>query len=188
MKNIFAISTIFLSLFSNAQVIIGDNKGTASNKNSVLLEFAENSSTEKNNKGLILPYVSSLPSLPAGGTILLHTSNNGTESRMKYYNGNQWVDLSTRDADVSKDLEIQKGKVEDASSMVVISDKAIDPQNPVVKGALVLESSSKAMVLPIVEDVNNIPNPSPGMIVYVKKENAKRLAVYNGKYWSFWRP
>ena len=96
--------------------------------------------------------------------------------------------LSTRDADVSKDLEIQKGKVEDASSMVVISDKAIDPQNPVVKGALVLESSSKAMVLPIVEDVNNIPNPSPGMIVYVKKENAKRLAVYNGKYWSFWRP
>ena len=111
MKNIFAISTIFLSLFSNAQVIIGDNKGTASNKNSVLLEFAENSSTEKNNKGLILPYVSSLPSLPAGGTILLHTSNNGTESRMKYYNGNQWVDLSTRDADVSKDLEIQKGKV-----------------------------------------------------------------------------
>ena len=44
------------------------------------------------------------------------------------------------------------------------------------------------MILPIVSDVNNIPTPSPGMMVYVNKDNAQRLAVYNGSVWTFWRP
>ncbi|MGS0749093.1 hypothetical protein [Halpernia sp. GG3] len=50
-----------------------------------------------------------------------------------------------------------------------------------------LESSNLAMVLPTVSDVANIPSPSPGMMVYVNKSGSKRLAVYNGKKWSFWQ-
>ncbi len=55
-------------------------------------------------------------------------------------------------------------------------------------GVLVLESTTKSMILPIVQDVQNIPSPSPGMMVYINKSGAKRLAVYNGSKWSYWRP
>lgn len=55
-------------------------------------------------------------------------------------------------------------------------------------GVLVLESSTKALVLPVVSDVNNIPSPSPGMMVFVNKTGTKRLAVFNGSKWSFWKP
>lgn len=55
-------------------------------------------------------------------------------------------------------------------------------------GVLVLESKTKAMVLPTVDDVNSIPSPSPGMMVFVNKTGAKRLAVFNGTVWSFWKP
>ena len=44
------------------------------------------------------------------------------------------------------------------------------------------------MVLPIVNSIDNIVNPSPGMMVYVNKAGAKRLAVFNGSKWSFWKP
>jgi hypothetical protein len=55
-------------------------------------------------------------------------------------------------------------------------------------GVLVLESTTKAMVLPTVADVQNIPSPSPGMMVYVNKLGSKRFAVFNGSRWSFWKP
>jgi hypothetical protein len=44
------------------------------------------------------------------------------------------------------------------------------------------------MVLPTVQDVQNIPSPSAGMMVYINKEGAKRLAVFNGSKWSYWKP
>jgi hypothetical protein len=53
---------------------------------------------------------------------------------------------------------------------------------------LVLESPNKAMVLPMVLDTNNIPDPAPGMMVYVNKTGAKRLAVFNGNKWTYWKP
>ena len=180
MKKIFLVPLILFSCFVYSQIIIGDTLGTSTDKTSVLLEFAKNSDTEKNNKGLILPYVSDLSSSNTPGTLLLHAD--GQNSRMKYFNGDIWVDLSGKDADNSKELALQKSKSEQKNGKVIIGSK-----DSSAEGVLVLESSSKAMVLPIVEDVNNIPSPSPGMIVYVKKEDAKRLAVFNGKYWSFWK-
>jgi hypothetical protein len=44
------------------------------------------------------------------------------------------------------------------------------------------------MVLPMVVDVNNILEPSAGMMVYVNKPGLKRLAVFNGSVWTFWKP
>ena len=58
----------------------------------------------------------------------------------------------------------------------------------IVHRFFVLASNTKAMVLPTVADVQNIPSPSPGMMVYINKAGAKRLAVYNGSKWSFWKP
>ena len=174
--SIFIISSV--SLFS--QVIIGDEIGTATNKTSVLLEFANT-----NNKGIILPYVRTLPANPDPGTLLLDVSN-PEKARIKYYSAKDanepWEDLSGKDADVTSELNIQTPITESSTSKVIIGSTTTE-----ANGVLVLESTNKAMVLPTVSDVNNIPSPSPGMLVYINKSGAKRLAVFNGKTWAFWK-
>ena len=187
------IATIFLGsmAFANAQVIIGDAVGTATTKTSVLLEFAANQ-----NKGLILPYVRTKSLTPTEGTILLDaslpTATPGTEARVKYYAGSVkgWVDLSGQDANLNSTTVLANFATEQPSSITetATSKAIIGAQTTTADGVLVLESTTKAMVLPIVGDVQNIPSPSPGMLVYVNKTAAKRLAVYNGSKWSFWKP
>lgn len=166
---------------ANAQVIIGDQIGTApaNQKTSVLLEFAADQ-----NKGLILPYLRTLPASPAEGTIALDATS-GTAARVKYYNG-AWIDLSGQNGTITTILDsqptiLQTPEVSGAKSIIGSNTSAAD-------GVLVLESTTKAMLLPTVTDVQNIPSPSPGMMVYINKAGAKRLAVFNGTRWSYWKP
>ena len=182
-KKIFSL--LFLAGFAsaNAQVIVGDDVGgPALDKSSVLLEFANTS-----DRGIIVPYVTTavLPTTFAGGTILLHAPTpSTTTARMKYYNAvtSTWVDLSEQDGVVTTALSNQpSGVTETGKSIIGASSSSAD-------GVLVLESTNKAMVLPIVNDTNQIINPSPGMMVYLNKTGAKRLAVFNGTKWSYWRP
>lgn len=171
------ILSIFLATvsFANAQIIIGDAVGTALVKTSVLLEFAAGQ-----NKGIIVPYVRTMPATPAEGTILLDASSS-TTARMKYYNGT-WQDLSGQDGNVTAALANQPTNItETGKSIIGATSSSAD-------GVLVLESATKAMVLPIVADVQNIPSPSPGMMVYINKFGTKRLAVFNGTRWSYWAP
>ncbi|SEV92546.1 hypothetical protein SAMN05421841_0222 [Chryseobacterium wanjuense] len=179
MKKIISGLLIVITIFSSAQVIVGDALGTASVKTSVLLDFAPNQ-----NKGIILPYVRTLPTTPAEGTLILDATD-PTKARIKYYNGT-WVDLSGQDADVTTALATQPtvAQMAEGAGEKVIMGAASSTAN----GVLVLESTTKSMVLPIVEDVRNIPTPSPGMMVYVNKTGAKRLAVFNGSKWSYWMP
>lgn len=176
MRKILSIFALAASQIFFSQVILGNNVGTAINKKSVLLEFANS-----NNKGIILPYVRTLPSSPTEGTIVLDASD-GTKARVKYYNGT-WTDLSGTDANITSELSTQPIITEDSSSKVILGS-----DTSTANGVLVLESDTKSLVLPIVDDVNKIPSPSPGMLVFVNKTGAKRLAVYNGAYWSFWKP
>ena len=167
-----------MSSLAFSQVIIGDNTGTATDKTSVLLEFAANQ-----NKGLVLPYVKTLPS-GAGlseGTIILDASN-ASQARVKFYNGT-WMDLSGQDADVSAALANQPDTSENSNAKAIIG-----ADTTTAEGVLVLESSNKAMVLPTVESTDDIPQPAAGMMVYINKTGAKRLAVFNGSKWSFWKP
>lgn len=177
MKKTATIIFLGIIAFTNAQVIIGDATGTAATKTSVLLEFAAGQ-----NKGIIVPYVRTLPTSPAEGTILLDAST-ATTARMKYYNGT-WKDLSGQNADLTTTLTTQPTGITEATTSKAIIGAATSSAD----GVLVLESTTKAMVLPTVSDVQNIPSPSPGMMVYVNKSGAKRLAVFNGSKWSFWKP
>lgn len=179
MKKIISGILIGAAVFSNAQVIIGDAVGTAAVKTSVLLDFAPNE-----NKGIILPYVRTLPTAPVEGTLVLDATD-ATQARVKYYNGT-WVDLSGQDADVTAVLATQPtaSQMPEGAGEKVIIGAASSAAN----GILVLESTTKAMVLPMVEDVQNVPSPSAGMMVYINKEGAKRLAVFNGSKWSYWKP
>lgn len=184
------IATIFLGsiAFANAQVIIGDAVGTAAVKTSVLLEFAAGQ-----NKGIILPYVRTIPASPAEGTLILDASS-PTAARVKYYNGS-WVDLSGQDGNVTTALAQQPTAIQ--APETTVSKVIIGAATSSADGVLVLESTTKAMVLPIVGTVVeggitkvNIPNPSPGMMVYVINSTdatKKRLAVYNGAVWSYWK-
>lgn len=182
-KHIFSILLLAAFASVNAQVIIGNAiGGPALDKSSVLLEFANTS-----DRGIIVPYVTTavLPTTFVGGTILLHTPQpSTTTARMKYYNAltSVWVDLSGQDGIVTTALANQpSGVTETGKSIIGASTSSAD-------GVLVLESSSKAMVLPIVNNTNQIINPSPGMMVYLNKTGAKRLAVFNGTKWSYWKP
>lgn len=182
MKKIFIFSLLMLFSSAFSQVIIGDEIGTASNKKSVLLEFPRGQ-----NKGIILPYVKELPRglLLSEGTVLLDATD-PTRAKVKSYNGfGNWVDLSNgNEADISDAMEIQTGSMDERLCGKVI----IGATTSSVDGVLILESSSKAMVLPTVLNTNDVVNPAPGMMVFVDKPGAKRLAVYNGAVWTYWKP
>ena len=185
MKNIFVIILLVMMSGAQAQVIIGDATGTAGDKTSVLLEFAAGQ-----NKGIIVPYVRSLPTLNAlvEGAIILDATT-PTLARMKYYNGTTWIDLSGQDGNLVSPVDYLTIQPDATVAPETVASKTIiGASSSPADGVLVLESNTKAMVLPTVLDVQNIPSPSPGMMVYVNKTGAKRLAVFNGTKWSFWKP
>lgn len=190
MKKIIIAIFILTSAVAFSQVIIGGATGTApaNNKTAVLLEFEAGQ-----NKGLILPYVRTMPTSPnvTPGTMLLDASDQ-TKAKIKYYapgnslaDINGWVDLSNNnEANISATMTNQPtGIVEDINSKTIIGATS----SP-ARGVLVLESTTKAMVLPQVATTDDVKDPAPGMMVYINKTGAKRLAVYNGSKWTYWAP
>lgn len=191
MKQLFLIKSLLLSATAFSQVIIGNNIGSvpAGQKNSVLLEFAAGQ-----NKGIILPYMRTLPSGSGlvEGTFILD-ARDATKAKIKYYNGvtgmqsaDGWFDLSNGNtADISAAMTLQPTSAtvtEDPTAKVIIGSASTSAD-----GVLVLESDTKAMVLPMVSSTDDVTDPSPGMMVYINKEGAKRLAVFNGSAWTFWK-
>ena len=183
MKKILTTILVVGIALINAQVIIGDAVGTVpvGSKTSVLLEFAKGSGT--GNRGIVLPYVTTLPP-STGGTIILD-ARSATQARVRFYNDTEWKDLSGQDANITTELTIQTPTTESITAKVIIGE-VLNPIPP--DGVLVLNSTTKAMVLPQVADVQDILKPAPGMMVYINKTGAKRLAVYNGAKWSYWKP
>lgn len=176
MKNHISLILVLLSFSANSQVIIGDEVGSASDKTSVLLEFAMGQK-----KGLILPYVKALPTNVTEGTIVLDATD-PAKARVKYFNGT-WQDLSGQDGQVTNELTTQATTPESSDSKVIIGSDTASAD-----GVLVLESQTKAMILPLVGSTDDIPKPSPGMIVFVNRSGGKRLAIFNGNAWSYWKP
>lgn len=171
-------------LFSHlvfAQMIIGGPNGTApaNKKEAVLIEFEANQ-----NKGIILPYITTRPVGKGlvGGTIALDATT-VNQAKVVYYNGTSWIDLSHANrANITTALAIQnQDKIEGNIDGMIIgsNDSHAD-------GALILESTNRAMVLPQVESTDDIINPSPGMMVYIKKTGSERFAVFNGAKWTYW--
>ncbi|WP_312345480.1 hypothetical protein [Chryseobacterium binzhouense] len=189
-KKTAVILSIYLSALAFAQVRIGAvNSVSNTSSTSVLLEFGTD-----DDKGIILPYVETVPSGTndaKGGTIIFDVSAN-SEYKVKVKNENAgWSDLS-RLSGYSASVE-SVVKTPQASPL---SDKAgakavIGNSATATDGVLVLDAADKAMVLPIVSNYTNIPNPSPGMMAFLKHptDSAKhRLIVFNGQKWTFWRP
>lgn len=161
------ILTLFLSSLTYSQITIG--KVTPSSA-SVLLEFGNDG-----NKGIILPYTDGEPTNAVPGTFIFDS----TVNRIKFkLNGNIWMDLSNQNG--TSNVIYHNSLAEAPEGNVTLGD---DGSN--AEGVLVLDDAEKAMVLPIVEHYTDIENPSPGMIVFVNSN--KRLAIFNGSKWSFWK-
>ncbi len=189
MQKIFSIITLAIASMVFSQVIISGTtpKTTLTSAASSLLEFGDDF-----NKGIILPYVETVPTGAndaVGGTLIFDVSAN-TEYKVKVKNENAgWTDLSVEsgyNTTVANDVKNPQASplADKAGAKAIIgnSDTTID-------GVLVLNSDTKAMILPIVNNHTDIKNPSPGMMAFLKNDsdNSKhRLILFNVQKWSFW--
>lgn len=182
--------SLVMALFScitYGQVAIGK---TSLSSDSVLLEFYDKNSDGVNDnvKGIILPYITDTAQLNTAsfknsvdGGIFVYDSK---DHKVKVFSNNTWLDLSddgsikipnnafsTQNTDSSDELD----------GGIIIGD-----YNNAPKGAFVLNSANKAMILPKIKDPHSIvKNPFPGMICY--DTIRKALAVFNGSDWTYWK-
>jgi hypothetical protein len=169
-KILFIICAIFAGMAANAQTSIGK---TTPADGSGILDFNAGGKS-----GIVLPWVSTMPTGSAltGGVMLY----DATQKKVMYYNGSSWVDLSIHAA-TTVDLSIQASVPEAATKGTVIG-----AQTSAVDGVLVLESSSKALILPkVASPQTNVVSPMPGTICYDTVK--KMVCVYNGTEWTFWK-
>lgn len=177
--NKILLTTLILSLSfaAKAQIAIGKTLPITMTNSSVLLEFG----TEK--KGIIVPQVASAPGA-ADGTFIFNSTDKALEVREgRNDNGNGgWTNLTTNEiADGVAHTFLNSGT--DAGSGAIIGATATVGSKP---GALVLESTTKALVLPKVANPHTeIKGAIAGTMVY--DTVADMLAVYDGARWSYWK-
>lgn len=136
---------------------------------SAVLEFPTGTT-----KGIILPAVGTLPATPANGTFLFDKN----DSKVKMRQNNAWVNLS--DTGSIAGLVPYSGSVDNAKKTVM------GARESTADGVLVLESTSKALVLPKVSNPHlTVKSPYPGMMCYDTDRRA--VAVFDGTVWNYWK-
>lgn len=181
MKNIitsiFSVILILIAGNTNAQVVIGKTAPVIPTNSNTLLEFGND------NKGIIIPSVTSVPTDAVGGTFIFNTIDKAIEvyeGRNDNKNGG-WTKLSNENEGIPHNY-INSGTTDTSSPAGVIigSDKTTK------SGALVLESTTQALVLPKVANPHlTIKGAIAGTIVFDTTSNS--LAVYDGANWSYWK-
>jgi hypothetical protein len=164
-RNMKKLILLFLPVALSAQVAIGKEQVDGSG----ILDFQAGTTN-----GIILPRVLNTENmiLTQPGTLVFDLET----SKVKYFNG-AWFDLSDKTG----------------SNPALISGTDISPTGVIIgatssdaTGVLILESSSKALILPKITDpVNNVKSPEAGMMCY--DPSKKLICVYNGSEWFFWK-
>ncbi|MBB1138231.1 hypothetical protein [Myroides sp. WP-1] len=150
-------------------------KKTVENE-TVILDFKEG-----DKRGIILPWIleENQVDSPVGGTLIFDSK----DKKVKYYKEGTnpgWVDLSIHEGQV--DLSIQQAYAENTA----ITPTVIGSRTSAAKGVLVLETTTKAMVLPRMESPHlNLLSPQAGTMVF--DTVSKMLCIFNGNEWSFWK-
>lgn len=167
MKKLIIILVIVWSFSTNvtAQTAIG--KRTVDG--SAVLDFASGTT-----KGIILPAVESLPLTPANGTFLFDKN----DSKVKMTQGGSWVNLSNTGNATA--IVPYSGTVDNEKQTI------IGARFTKADGVLVLESFSKALVLPKIANPHlNVKSPYPGMMCY--DTTRKAMAIFDGSVWNYWK-
>lgn len=179
MKKITIITTIILlSSFTAAQVTIG--KTDPSNE-SVLLEF------DNEAKGIIVPQVASAPGA-VGGTFIFDSVSKTLKVWEGKNNNNTggWTDLTADITTTPTTVGIAHTYTNNGTDVTGINGVIIGSDTSTKPGALVLESTEKALVLPSVANPHlNITGAVAGTMVY--DTAADMIAVYDGVHWSYWK-
>lgn len=163
MKKLICFTIIILTEFTFGQIAIGKDNVT---NNSVLLEFG----TEP--KGIILPSVASVLS-PSNGTFVYNTTTNSIQVLV----ASSWKNLTELGPGIPHTftncgLDVGNGVIMGSES----SNK---------NGALILESTTKALVLPHVQNPHlNMKGVIAGTVVYDSVSDT--FAVFDGKNWNYW--
>lgn len=169
-KLLTTILLYFLFCHLHAQLVIG--KSEVSN-NSILLEFGNEP------MGIILPSVENAPGA-TGGTFIFDTTDHSVkvlEERNAGANDN-WTNMTLNTEPGISHVFENTGS--DLGEGVIIGAETTSKP-----GILVLESDSRAIVLP------NVPNPHlnmPGVIAgtMVYDSAVSMIAVFDGTNWSYW--
>lgn len=174
MKNIFLIlGTLLVFVSVDAQIAI--EKGTVNS--SAILDFPALVGSEGNG-GINLPRNSNTNEAGTiSGTFLVDAST----QTVKYYGDGEWVDLtSAKSGEITTYVNLKEANGEG----VRISDHTYT-ETESLTGAVSLSSKNRALQLPVVADVTQLPEPpTAGMICYDKASQS--LAVFNGEKWAFW--
>lgn len=176
------IILLAFSINNKAQVAIGK---TSVNTN-VILDFGQE------NKGIILPVITTLPVSPANGTFVMDGRNG--QQKVKVFENEVWKDLSDSgsltqqtNSGVSTTTATVINTSPEVGAGVVIGD--VNTNGVGIKqasGVLVLEASDKVLVLPKVRNPHlNIKSPRAGTICF--DETSKTLAVFDGVVWNYWK-
>ena len=166
-KLILSLIAITAFTFANAQVgIETENIG-----NGAILDFPDDAV-----KGILLPKIDQTErsqDLEIPGTFIF------LDNKVKYFGDGKWEDLIIRG---TKEVSAYD-RNNTSGEGVVIADGTGSATPP--EGALTLESTTRALALPKVADVTELPSPEAGMICYDVK--SKSVAVFNGTLWAFWQ-
>ncbi len=177
MKKFKNAAAILLLVFNatalSAQIGIGTTSITNS---SVLLEFSNEA------KGIIVPQVTSSTGAP-GGTFIFDINDKVLkvkEDKNQGVNGN-WTSLSNNSIPGISHTFSNAGADVIGNNGVVMGNSSSTKS-----GALVLESTTKALVLPKVSNPHSaLIGAIAGTIVFDTASNT--LAVYDGANWSYWK-
>jgi len=188
MKKILYIIFFSASILANAQVTIG-NTSTV-NTGNVLLSFEGNTATDATNdattintKGIILPAAGISPNYTVVNP-LTNNPNNGTflfdktTKMIRMFENGAWKNFSSATGDDSRVLPNTSN--ETGTGVIIGSNTSA------AKGVLVLESPSKALVLPHIQNPHlNVKSPYTGMMCYDTASNT--IAIFDGVSWNYWR-
>ena len=186
-KNISGTTAIvcfmFLTNTAQAQVAIGKTEPVTLTNDSVLLEFGDEA------KGIIVPEVASAPGA-VGGTFIFNSTDKAMEVWEGKNNSNAggWTDLTTNNNTTPATVGVVHNYVNNGADVIASNGAGviIGAESTDKPGALVLESKTKALVLPLVANPHlTIKGAIAGTMVY--DTTADMLAVYDGVNWSYWK-
>ncbi|WP_146943781.1 hypothetical protein [Chryseobacterium hagamense] len=186
LKTKYILPLLLAGNFINAQVSIG-KQGLSGG--SSILEFAGMTQTfapedmeTSNIRGIILPSVVASPVFtpvnpstnhPQNGTFLLDRQT----SKVRMFENGNWIDM-TDSGNVSSLIPV--AGTETGNGVIVGAASSSS------KGVLVLESATKAMILPHIKNPHlTVKSPYPGMMCF--DTVSKSVAVFDGNKWSYWK-
>lgn len=175
MKNIITIIGIMIC-FASLQGQVAIEKEALRSTGSIM-EFNDQEEAGGLAKGIILPVVSSRNG--EQGTIIYDE----TDNRVKYRSATQWIHMT----ESNPTAILSPTDANETGTGTVVTDGTFTESTDVTEnapGVLVLNAKNKALTLPVVNDVIDVPSPEPGTMVYEK--STKSIAVFNGEAWYLW--